>query len=561
MAATLRTSDFRTVEVSGIQSACISQDLENLPDALKELVTNDNDQFLDEIERWDPEAARKAAGGRDTDVAEQKPALPGPALTSTSNSSIQTMQARPPANYGEITQEMVQNLYSDDLEKQKQATHMLKKLLSKGPNPPIDEVTSTGLIPRFVAFLETETLQFDAACVLTTICSGSSQHIGMVKNANAVPVFVRLLSSEREDLQEQAVLALGKIARVSPECRNIVLSEKILVPLLQLLRKGKSSLSMTKNAVWCLSKLCSGKILLPDFEKVSPSLPILAQLLQHTDKDVLLHSCKALRYLSHEQIQAVIESGVFSRLVELLHKARCQSVASAALRVFGNIVTDDDYQTQKDAVETKSTEYEKIEKSVDDPYCKRMGANSGQISVPPRHVPVNLHGLKGKILHLKDNIKKQQRELFDTDVLKCICALLNSGGGILHIRKFDEQNHPVEFKNLDTWWQGMESKIDKMLFCDDICNYYKLVGNQADCDLCLIVEPAEHLCIQKYNCFLPRETGVQNVKQYSLRQLLAERGDPGVLKDLPLIPKKYVFEKSDKDLMKETTQIQFKLLN
>ncbi|KAH3703156.1 hypothetical protein DPMN_078186, partial [Dreissena polymorpha] len=91
--------------MSGNQSACISQDLENLPDDLKELVTNDNQQFSDEIERWDREAARKAAGGGDTDVAvisEQKPALPVPAVTSTSNSSTQTMQARQPVNYASI---------------------------------------------------------------------------------------------------------------------------------------------------------------------------------------------------------------------------------------------------------------------------------------------------------------------------------------------------------------------------------------------------------------------------------------------------------------------------
>lgn len=251
-----------------------------------------------------------------------------------------------------VTKEMVEGLMQDEnLQIIIENAQKVRKILSKEPQPPIDEVIQSGVIPRFAELLERNDcaiLQFEVAWVLTNVASGSSQQTKTIVDSGAAKTFIRLLDSPHHEVREQAVWALGNIAGDCAECRDYLLNSGIMRPLLHLLRESEQNITLTRNAVWTLSNLCRGKQPAADFNKVKDSLPVLAKLLTHSDPEVLSDSCWALSYLCdgpNEKIQAVLNAGVARRLVELLmHDSN--PVVSAAIRAVGNIVTGEDHQTQ-----------------------------------------------------------------------------------------------------------------------------------------------------------------------------------------------------------------------
>lgn len=64
----------------------------------------------------------------------------------------------------------------------------------------------------------------------------SAVNVLSFERAGAVPLFVRLLSSEHQNVVDQAVWALGNIAGDGPQCRDYCIQCGIIQPLLALIK-------------------------------------------------------------------------------------------------------------------------------------------------------------------------------------------------------------------------------------------------------------------------------------------------------------------------------------
>jgi importin subunit alpha-2 len=151
---------------------------------------------------------------------------------------------------------------SGEESKEMTATHAARKILTRECEPPIDILINANVVPRLVEFLSrvnkyvvsllglqtfhhdnfcfSPHLQLESARALTHIVLGTSNQTKAVVSAGAVAGFVSLLGSPHPVVAEQAVRALGNIARDEPELKRHITEQGALNPLINLIKPDTS---------------------------------------------------------------------------------------------------------------------------------------------------------------------------------------------------------------------------------------------------------------------------------------------------------------------------------
>lgn len=250
-----------------------------------------------------------------------------------------------------FTNEMVEILmHGTDLSLLIDNAQKVRKVLSKEPRPPIDEVIQSGLVPRFIELLDRSDcaiLQFEVAWILTNICSGTSEQTKTVVDHEAIPKLITLMASKDMRVCEQAVWALGNIIGDCPRFRDMVIGYQFVPALLNLVRPDVD-LNFLRNATWVIVNLCRNKDPHPHIDVIKQVIPALQYLITCFDLAVLIDTAWALSYITElgpEYCQLVIDSSLVAQMTPLLIYDDVK-VQTASIRSLGSIVTGTQDQTQ-----------------------------------------------------------------------------------------------------------------------------------------------------------------------------------------------------------------------
>lgn len=189
--------------------------------------------------------------------------------------------------------------------------------------------------------------------------SGTSEQTAEIVNAGVIPPLVHLTSNTNDALL--ASCCLQCLAKISHEIiyEDLIFDEEIMASLYQWANHcvqvnrnqndndlGENSENtnsrMASQIVFIFNDLCTDSIISAHLPSVLDFLPVLSRIIvEFFEIDILQQACEALVSLTHStnhSLQAVIDSGVTPRLVELLLHSDT-AIATAALGTIANIAS------------------------------------------------------------------------------------------------------------------------------------------------------------------------------------------------------------------------------
>jgi len=248
---------------------------------------------------------------------------------------------------------------SEETDSLQRSMEQMRRLLARqGPDPLIQRVVESGVLPKLVELLQRDddyNLQNKASDILTNVALGTSKQVEEIVRLGAIPSLVHQLGSSDSKIPECAAWALGNIAADGLYYRDLVLQAGIMRPLLKLLVDYQTTnLKSVRTYTWVLSNLCGGMNLKkhPDYKLASQSLSILNELVHHRDDQVVTDACMALTCLSQGDsfwgfrgrfrtsvagIQDMIDIGVIPKLIRVLKRNERPVVRKTAAQVFTNM--------------------------------------------------------------------------------------------------------------------------------------------------------------------------------------------------------------------------------
>ncbi|XP_006811869.1 schlafen family member 11-like [Saccoglossus kowalevskii] len=139
-----------------------------------------------------------------------------------------------------------------------------------------------------------------------------------------------------------------------------------------------------------------------------------------------------------------------------------------------------------------------------------------------------------------------------------ICALLNSGGGILELKNI--KGGAVTSEMFDSWAQGFEQNMEMMITPDNPMEYIDIKWTKKSKSIYVFVRPAKKWITISTNCYRMYNSQSKLMTIDQLKSFLQGKTEETSLDELPPLPTEVFLNEKHSLLPRESKQLQFKEL-
>jgi len=156
------------------------------------------------------------------------------------------------------------------------------------------------------------------------------------------------MDSNIQEIQEQAIWAIGNIAGDSLKIRDRVIQKKGLEKILQHFSTAERP-TLIKHCVWAISNFCRSKPA-PDYEIMKPTIDLVIRSIYKLDQDYefLVDAFWILSYLTEHHkrtIKKILDTSILPKMLTFLNYPVVH-IQLPILRIIGNVVAGNAAQTQ-----------------------------------------------------------------------------------------------------------------------------------------------------------------------------------------------------------------------
>lgn len=183
---------------------------------------------------------------------------------------------------------------------------------------------------------------------LTNVASGTSDHTQSIVVKGGIEKLISLIDSNVQEIQEQAIWAVGNVAGDSLKVRDRVIDKRGLEKILKVFSTAERN-TLIKHCAWALSNFCRSKPP-PKYEYLKPAIDLLIRAIYKLDGDYefLVDACWVLSYLTEhhkKSVKKLLDTNILPKILSFLNYPVLY-IQLPILRIVGNIVTGNAAQTQ-----------------------------------------------------------------------------------------------------------------------------------------------------------------------------------------------------------------------